>query len=261
MRQLPLIALILAHLALCGGAGPAAAPQDTEDWPSLFLMADHLIDVSQAGVYEMALKDVIVELGRHKFPFRFDTYVTDDSHYYLIHGLKGFADVDRWLEAWEKLGPAMGRDIFQALQGRLVAAELERTYRLWRFRTDISFLPVKERLKPEEIGFYTWDFVWLVPGAETEFEALNKEWIALSQARGARDPFLTYAGELGADGPVYCWFEYGKTAADYALAEERFWKSLGEAGADLSRRTRALIRRQASKTGRYRLDLSYAPPS
>ncbi|MCK7505838.1 MAG: hypothetical protein MZV70_18355 [Desulfobacterales bacterium] len=45
---------------------------------------------------------------------------------------------------------------------------------------------------------------------------------------------MTYQGGIGTDEPVYVWFEYGKSAADYALTEERFWKSLGDAGAALS---------------------------
>ncbi len=150
----------------------------------------------------------------------------------------------------------MGPESFQAVHRRLVVAELERVYQFWYFRPDISFLPENERLKPEEIGHYTWDFVWVIPGKEAEFD---KEWVALSNAKKARDPFLTYAGGPGTTMPVYVWFEYGKSPADYAEAEERFWKSMGAEGADLSKRTRALIRRSETKTGRYRPDLSFAP--
>jgi hypothetical protein len=76
---------------------------------------------------------------------------------------------------------------------------------------------------------------------------------------GPKGPFLTYAAELGTNGPAYAWFEYGKSPSDYAAAEEGFWNLLGDAGADLAKRTRALIRRMESKTGRYRPDLSFAP--
>jgi hypothetical protein len=141
----------------------------------------------------------------------------------------------------------------------MTAVENSRVLKFWTFRPDISFLPVPERLKPEEYGYYTWDFVQLHPGKEAEFEAINREWAALSRAKGARDPFMTYQGGIGTDEPVYAWFEYGKSASDYALAEEGFWKALGAEGAALSKRTRALIRRQETKTGRYRPDLSYAP--
>jgi hypothetical protein len=227
--------------------------------PQLYLMGDFLIDASRTAEYEAGLKDLISELEKHGFPFRFDIYSTDDGHYYIIYELKSFAGVDIWKKAWSDLAQKMGGPAFQAFRRRMAALELERSYKFWYFRTDLSFLPEKERLKPEEIGYYTWDYVWLVPGAEADFEALNKEWIALSRSRGARDPFLTYAEDLGKDGPVYCWFEYGKSAADYAAAEEAFWRSLGDAGADLSKRTRALIRRLETKTGRYRPDLAYAP--
>ena len=68
-------------------------------------------------------------------------------------------------------------------------------------------------------------------------------------------------GDLGTKMPVYLWVEYGKSAADYAVTEEKFWKAMGEEGAALSKRTRALIKKMESKTGRYRPDLSYAPKS
>jgi hypothetical protein len=245
-------------LSLILAAWPAPAySQDAT--PQLFLMGDFLVDASRAAEYEAALKELLSNLDRHGFPFRFDTYGTDDSHYYVVYSLKDYGQVDQWQKAWLDLGGKMGPENLLAVHKRIVAVEIERVYQYWYYRPDISFLPERERLKPEEIGHYTWDFVWVIPGKEAEFEAINKEWIALSKARKARDPFLTYAGDLGTTMPVYVWLEYGKTPADYAAAEERFWKSMGEAGADLSKRTRALIRKLESKTGRYRPDLSYAP--
>ena len=236
-----------------------AAVHSQEAQPQLLLMGDFLVDTSRVAEYETAVKELLANLEKHGFPFLLDTYSTDDNHYYIVYGLKNYADADSWLKAWTELGKKMGPENLQALHGRIVAAELERVYQVWVYRPDISFLPEKERLKPEEIGYYTWDFVSVSPGKEGEFEAVNKEWIALSKAKKARDPFLTYEGGLGTRMPVYVWFEYGKSAADYAVTEEKFWKAMGEEGAALSKRTRALIKKMESKTGRYRPDLSYEP--
>ena len=49
------------------------------------------------------------------------------------------------------------------------------------------------------------------------------------------------------------------SAADYTTTEEKFWKAMGEEGAALSKKTRALIRKMESKTGRARPELSYWP--
>jgi hypothetical protein len=242
--------------ALWGAQDPAAPPLPQQ----VYLMADIRVEVAKAPDYEAAMKALVAALRENDFPVRFDTYSTDDSRYYVVYGLEGYAGVDVLHAAWRDAAARMGAGQFQALHGRLTASELERVLRFWTFRTDISYLPSPERLKPAEIGYYTWDYVWLVPGREAEFEALNREWIALSKAKKSRDPFMTYQGGIGTDEPVYVWFEYGKSAADYALAEERFWMSLGDAGAALSKRTRALIRKMETKTGRYRPDLSYAPP-
>jgi len=238
-----------------------AAVHSQEAQPQLLLMGDFLVDTSRVAEYETAVKGLLANLEKHGFPFLLDTYSTDDNHYYIVYGLKNYADADSWLKAWTELGKKMGPENLQALHGRIVAAELERVYQFWVYRPDISFLPEKERLKPEEIGYYTWDYVWVIPGKEAEFEAVNKEWIALSKAKKAHDPFLTYVGGLGTRMPVYVWFEYGKNAADYAATEEKFWKAMGEEGAALSKKTRALIRKMDSKTGRYRPDLSYEPKS
>lgn len=233
--------------------------QDPPPPPSLYLMADIQVEVAKVPDYEAAFRAFIAALKGIGFPEVFDTYATDDSRYYVIYGLEGYAGVDGLHKAWRDAAAKMGPSRFQTLHARLTACELGRIFRFWTFRTDLSFLPVPERLKPAEIGYYTWDYVWLVPGKEAEFEALNREWRSLSAARGARDPFMTYQGGYGNEEPVYVWFEYGKSAADYAAAEETFWKSLGDEGAALSARTRALIRKMETKTGRYRPDLSYAP--
>jgi hypothetical protein len=228
--------------------------------PSLYLLADIQVEVAKAPDYEAALKAMIAALKDARFADVFDTYATDDSRYYIVYSLpKGYSSVDGLQAAWRDAALRIGPERFQTLHARMTAAELSRVLRFWTFRPDLSFLPTPERLKPGEYGYYTWDYVWLVPGREASFEAINREWAALSAARECRDPFMTYQGGYGNEEPVYVWFEYGKTAADYALAEEKFWKSLGDEGAALSKRTRAMIRKQETKTGRYRPDLSYAP--
>ncbi|MDD8025624.1 MAG: hypothetical protein PHI34_03845 [Acidobacteriota bacterium] len=237
---------------------PAGLPAQSAA-PQLYLRGDFLVDVSRAGEYEAAVKDLLAELAKHGFPFRIDVYGTDDGHYYADVPLKSHADVDSVLAAWEELGRKMGLPNQRALLDRISACEVERVFQFWTYRPDISFLPEKERLKSGEIDYYTWDYVWIVPGKEAEFEACNKEWIVLSKAKAARDPFFTYAGGLGVKVPVYVWVEYGKSAADYAATEDEFWNSMGEEGAALSKRTRAVIRTRESKTGRRRADLSFAP--
>ena len=256
-----LVPLVLAASSL--GWGVVSPPQDPAAAPvlppSLYLMADIRIEVAKAPDYEAALKALIAALSENAFPVVFDTYTTDDGRYYIIYGLESYAALDRLQVAWREAALRIGPERFQALHNRMTAAELGRVLRFWTFRPDLSFLPSPERLKRGEFGYYTWDYVWLIPGREAAFEALNREWAALSAARNFRDPFMTYQGGYGNEEPVYVWFEYGRSAADYALAEEKFWKSLGDEGAALSKRTRALIRKTETKTGSYRPDLSYAP--
>lgn len=261
MKKLTTLALAISALILVSaGLVPSAQEAAPAPGPSLYLMADINVEVAKVPEYEAALKALIAALRKASFAAVFDTYATDDSRYYVVYGLpKGFSSVDDLQAAWGDAVRRIGPEAFLALHARMTSAELTRVLRFWTFRPDISFLPQPERLKPEEYGYYTWDYVWLVPGKEADFEAVNRDWMALSAARKVRDPFMTYQGGIGNEEPAYCWFEYGKSAADYALAEDKFWRSVGDEGAALSKRTRALIRKLETKTGKYRPDLSYAP--
>jgi hypothetical protein len=252
----PVIAMMALSVILSGA--PSIPPSGASAL-RLYLRGDILVDVSRSDEFEAAVKELLAGLAKHGFPFRIDVYSTDDSRYYVDVPLRDHADLDSLAAAWGDLGRKMGLRVRQALLDRITACEIERVFQVWAFRPDISFLPEKERLQPREIGYYTWDYVWVIPGKEAEFEACNKEWLTLSRAKGARDPFLTYEGGLGARLPVYVWVEYGKSAADYAAAEDEFWGSMGQEGAALSQRTRAVIRTRASKRGRRRPDLSSVP--
>lgn len=251
--------LMVLESAVLFGLAPALVRAQEAPAPNLYLMGDFLVETARAAEYEAGVKDLLAELKTRGFPLQFDTYSTDDGHYYFIYEMNGYAGGDRWHKAWEELVAKIGWERFLLLHGRTAACEIEGVYKFWTFVPEQSFLPDNARLKMEEIGYYTWDYVYLIPGTEAEFEALNKEWVALSGQKGARDPFMTYRGGFGTSQPAYCWFEWGKSAADYAAAEDAFWKAMGEEGAALSKRTRALIRRTETKTGRYRPDLSYAP--
>lgn len=251
--------MILALVAVLGSLPIASRAQPAA--PQLFLRGDFLVDVSRASEYEAAVKDLRAELAKNGFPFQIDVYSTDDGHYYADVPLRSHADADSLLAAWRDLRRKMGDQGRRALLDRIAAYEIERIFQSWLFRPGISFLPEPERLRPAEIDYYTWDYVWIIPGREAEFESCNRDWIALSKAKGARDPFFTFEGSLGVKTPVYVWVEYGKSAADYAVTEEAFWNLLGDEGAALSKRTRAVIRTRESKTGRRRADLSYKPKS
>jgi hypothetical protein len=242
--------------SFCVSPAPA---QTQEQKPQLYLIGDFLVNASKATEYEAAVKELITNLGKYEFPFSFDTYSTDDLHYYMLYLIQSYADVDLWVRAWGDMWSKIGTEKLQALHNRVVDAEIERVYQFWFMRPDLSYFPENPRLKPEETGFYHWQFVSIIPGKEKEFEEINRQWIALNKRLHNPDPFYTWAGDLGTAMPVYCWIEQGKSAADYFAADENFWKTAGEEGAALSKKTRSLIKKIETKTGRYRPDLSYTP--
>jgi hypothetical protein len=153
----------------------------------------------------------------------------------------------------------IGMERWQAVMKRVNdKSEYYRMYMIYH-RPDLSYTPESARLKPEEKDFIFWDFYYIQPGMEREFEELNKEWVALYKNNNIPVEYDFYVGDIGTEMPVYFYAESGKNDVDFWTQHEKSWKLFGKEGGDLWKKTIVLVRKREMKTGRYRPDLSYIP--
>ena len=175
--------------------------------------------------------------------------------------MKNFADVDSGTRPGRSSEKRSGRKTCAGWTGRILASVIERGYEFWSYRPDISFLPEKERLKPEEIGYYTWDFVWVVPGKEGGVRGRQQGMDRPQQGQEGTGFLFDLAGEHWALG---CRSMSGSSTARAPPITPPPKKSSGRRWgrrAPRFKKTRALIQRMDSKTGQFRPDLSYTPKS
>ncbi|MCK7581333.1 MAG: hypothetical protein MZV65_40675, partial [Chromatiales bacterium] len=167
--------------------------------------------------------------------------------------MENYGSIDALHKAWGEAATRIGTERFRALHGRMAALETGRVLKFWTFRPDISFLPVPERLKPEEYGYYTLGFRPAPPRhAKANSRPINREWAALSRGQGRailhdlseRLPAPTSRSMSGSN--------TGNRPRITPWPKRPFWKALGVEGPPCPSRTRALIRKQETKTGRYR---------
>ena len=139
-------------------------------------------------------------MEKHGFPFGLGTSTTDDGHYYMVYTMKNYADVDSWHKAWEEFAAKAG---WSASSPARPDGRLRDRGRLQVL--DLPNRPVLPALRraSEARGDRLLHLGFRIshPRKEAEFEAINKEWIALSGRKGARDPFDSSAAASGRRSP------------------------------------------------------------
>jgi len=129
-----------------------------------------------------------------------------------------------------------------------------------RYLPELSYVPKKPRLKPEEQKFITWLFVYVEFGKEKEFADVARQYVEVSKSKDTSIGWNMYVVESGADLPFYFWAEGGKSAAEYWAENDKVMKKMGEEKyAGLWGRFLTTVRKFETKTGRPRPDLSNMP--
>ena len=236
-----------------------ALPQAEEQKEQLFLIQDVVVKPSMVSEYEAVVKEWTAQFKKHKFPYPCAAYSTNDFHYYFLNPIKNYADVDNWEKAWDELGKKMGKEQSQALMKLF-----DDTWEYTKFATyyqvpELSYTPEKPRLKPEETKFTILHFCYIQAGKENEFEKILKEAVALYKSKNIPDGYNIFAGDTGAELPVYVIAEGGKSPSDYYSQAEKNYALLGEEEKALSKKMLAILRKYESKSGWARPDLSYMP--
>jgi hypothetical protein len=236
-----LVVLLGLLFCLCA-LSPLA--QAEEQKAQLIFMDEYVVKPSLIDEFEGASMDTLAEWSKHKYPYSFEGYFSEDMSFIFITPLKNFADIDNYYKILEELEKKIGTKRWKAL---------------WKREPELSYFPENPRLKPGEERFAVWSFYYVIPGMEDEFEAVSKEWVTLHKGKNVPNGYKCYAGDFGTDMPVYLVFWKAKSEADALISLEKSFNLFGEEGKVLEEKEGALLRGFKMKRGWLRPDLSYIP--
>ena len=242
-------------------AGALAAQQVPMAMPPMFYVHEEVAKPSMIGEYEKVSKEFGAMMRGAGIPFYFDAFSTSDFHYYFILPMTSAGDVDKIMQIFmvdlpRKVGAAKVADVM-----RRGGATMEKTHEwIVMRRDDISYMPAKPRLKPEEMEYVRYDFYYIKPGMEMEVDAIANDWKAALIAANINDGFTVYQPMVGGDLPLVVVTTGGKSAADLEMQQAKMLEALGEKGRALNEKTFAVVRRFETKIGRVRPDLSNPAP-
>lgn len=76
----------------------------------LYFAEDVVVKPSMVSNYEEDAKEVISQLYKYKYPYRWFAFSTDDFHYYFAYPIKNFADKENIDKAWYKFVKNWGEE-------------------------------------------------------------------------------------------------------------------------------------------------------
>ncbi len=254
------ISVLLSVFLVAGFCAQICFAQAQEQKPQLFMIYDVIVKPATVAGFEAAAKGEWALAAEGKSPYPWNTYSSDDLHYYFLSPLNNYTDVDTMDSAGKEMRKKLGEERFKAND-----KAYDGTFEYLRIgfislRPDLSYAPEKPALKPEEANCLYWGLCYVEPGKEEEFEKVLKEYVALYKSKNVALGFTTYEGGFGNDLPFYFYAMSGKSSADIFSEDEKATKIVGEEKIkELWNKTLATLRKYEFKTGRYRPDLSYIP--
>jgi hypothetical protein len=235
-----------------------AAAQEKK--PQLFFVEDDVVKPAMVAQFEAVIKEFnAAMLTQFNWPWAMETYATEDFHYYLCYPMASLTDLDKAFSVFNEILGKFGEQKWDALNRKLGDTIEYFKQSTITFSPELSCVPEKPGLKPEEMKFVYWGFCYVMPGREKEFEAQFKKIAALFKAKNVDHGFNTWVGGIGTELPLYIYTELGKSAADFFLTSEKAMKILDPEVTKLWNKTLTIMRKYEFKMGTYRPDLSYAP--
>ena len=227
-----------------------------------YLMIDYVVKPYMAKEFEAITIEENGLFAGIKFPYGWTAYSTEDLHYYFFFPIENFGSFDVIRTAFDEAEKRLGES-YETLEKRMAGAYEYHREMVVYLRPDLSYTPTESNIKPEESNYVFFEFTYILPEKEEEFETYYREWAALCKKIDFRIGYAAYRGVFGTDNPFYVSAMIARTQADTFVEEERIMKTLSqEEQAELMaayEKAFSFFRKYETKNGRSRPDLSYAP--
>jgi len=258
MKPSKMVAVLLfLTVSALVSALPAVAQ---EKKPQLYFVEDYTVKPAMVAQFEAAIKELNASLWTaFAWPWAMETYATEDLHYYFCYPFASLTEIDKAFSTFDTILAKFGAQKWDALNGKFGGASEHFKQTTVTFSPELSYVPEKPRLKPEETKFLYWGFCYVMPGKEKDFEAQFKKIVALFKAKKIDHGFNTWVGGIGLDLPLYIYTETGKSSADFFLDSEKIMKVLDPEATKLWNQTLTFVRKYEFTMGAFRPELSYYP--
>lgn len=254
------LALTLSLATVTLGVSGTATAQD-QGPPQMYYIVQEFVKPPMMQQYEAAGKAFLKDLAATamaKETIRFTTVSGTEVGYIYVVPVNGWAGLGKAFQDWEAAGKAMGQEKWMQHMARSSVAVEHSATSVLMTRIDLSYLPETAALTPDRpYRHYTWWYV--IPGKETDIEAVAKEYVALYQSKNIKTGWRVLQAVVGPDLPMYLVVSTAANEAAYFAEEQRIRDMTGGEWQRLNEKAMQFARRLEINDSWIRPDLSFPP--
>jgi hypothetical protein len=208
--------------------------------------------------YEATSKEFVamVKANKAKMPhFSFDCIVGRDFLYTYIAPMPNLAGLDGINADFGALAQSAGAAFADLMKRGGATTEVMRDG-VVQLVPELSYQPAQPRLQPSEAKYRHYDIYYVLPGRETEADAVAAEYVKLFKAKNVTTGYNLFKGVLGHELPMVLVAIGAKDPVDFHTEDAKVEALLGAEGKALQAKAASLCRRFESRDGWMRPDLS-----
>ncbi len=249
---------VLAVCLILGLLPLATNGQAPEKRYQMLFVVDELVKPSMQQEYYEASKKWVAFMKDHEFPYPFDVYWTGDNHIYWSFPIENYADIDKIIEASNKIGEKSPEDL------KAIEDAFKGTYESYRrcvYALDFKYSMIAEEEKgeSEEENFIFFDIYYFEPGYDAEINKLFDEMVTFMADKEIIQSWYAYWGMMGTDNPVLWMAAGAKNAVVFEEENTKMWKAFGKELGPIRKKLMKYVRKQEQKTAWAQKELFYSP--
>jgi len=212
--------------------------------PQLFLLMQDNVKVGQEEAYIAACQEANAMFKQAGFPFSFLVY-RHLSSFYSITPIDSFADLDKGMEAFQKLEQAAGSGKFKEVMTKVGQNILSSASEILMVRPDLSYEPEDPVFKTDYIKPYNLHITICHFKPETRFdaEAAFKEGLALHKNKKTRLAYQVCEVLFGPECPAFSVVIPTQDLLQYLEEGQKAKEILGSEYMDLMKKNAHLVQR------------------
>ncbi len=234
---------------------PAAAGAQTPGG-QYFVVHQEVAKPSMVKEYESTSKEFVtlVKANKAKMPhFSFNCLASPDFTYTFVAPIPNLAGMDAINADFGALAQAAGASFADLNKRSGTATEYIKEWVI-QLVPELSYSPTEPRAAAPR--YFHYGIYYVMPGRETEAEAVGAEYVKLFKAKGVKNGYNVYKVVMGPELPAYIVSVGAADAAEYQAEDAKLGALLGTEFQALGGRTIALTRRFETREAVARPDLS-----
>lgn len=232
--------------------------QDSQE-PVLYFTEDFTIKPSKIADFREAIKEFIKIYEENEVTYRWDTYQTEDFHFYFTTRVKDYADIGNMFSVINEMTGKTDPEKLENINRLTSESTDSYRYGIYFYRPDISYIPSNYTINNDEPAYMQWSWLYILPEKQSDMEKIAARWVEEYKSENITMAYYTWTAHIGDELPLYLYVWVGNNVEDFQQKMAEINQKLGEKSTELRNQTFEVVKRMKVQRGWSLPGLSYIP--